>query len=261
MSDLRGLAGIVERADKCGLAFVDANLVLHGLFPEKQFSRGIEHRFHQAQLDSAETVIGNLGVGRNDSTYVPAFFGPNYSEIKTQIHMFSYKDRGGFYSWLSAATLGQTLMFLEADSFVTLPDDVRECFEKYRKGESKSNKLDKALLATAILIAEQTGLEVLVASHDQDVTNSILKQMLERYQVLTCGAEEFHKRLTRGPALVARTALTPAAIRTMPGCAPASPQPPLGSSQSPPRLALPVRLPLSAHSDMNKDGSGSKSEK
>ena len=221
LSDLDGLVRTVERAGKRDLALVDANLILHGLFPWADTRA--KHGFREKQLDFAGRVMQNLSVGRNDSAYAPAFFGPNHLEIKTQIRNFSYQYRSEFYKWLSATTSMQQIIFLEADVFVSLPEDIRNCFLRYCKGNAGSNMFDKALLSAAILIAKNTGLEVLVASHDQDITNSMLGPMLKEYGVLVNDAEGLHKLLTKGLPPPKKVAV-PAAVRTMPGYAPASQQ-------------------------------------
>lgn len=224
----KGLEDLVRGHGRHGIALLDANLIVDGLFDQRADRNAPQIKF-------ARKVITQLRDGQVNG-YVSVIFEDTYREIEARANLVRYP--GTFYNWLTFATK-HPFVFLEHDRRAPLPDGVRDVYLSTHKAAGKiSNQKDLSFVAAAIKITQETELDVAIVTHDTDLTNSFMKTALGEHSVLVYDAQRFYVEMTK-PVPPPKKALTPAAIQIMPGYAQASPQLQLGSNLSPRNLLGP----------------------
>ncbi|MBI2040590.1 MAG: hypothetical protein HYT16_00640 [DPANN group archaeon] len=207
VSNLPELEEILAQRGKTQLIFLDANVILDGLYQDKRFGGSVpESRVRL--VASATEAMGLIERGNSAGPYALALFRPTHTELRDAVDSYGNETRTRFYSWLGAATQNNSpFIMLGGDRQLVLPLEVRAAFTNNAGLHvgAHSNAWDKALVATAIKITREIpSLAVAVVSHDHDINNQGLKVALETYRVKVYNATKLCSLLQP------RTAASPA---------------------------------------------------
>jgi|GEM_PF-6321884 len=183
---------IKEQKGKDGIVLLDACTVVTGLFPKHSAKGFFAQDFYKDFISSSARVVKDLESGRNSSKYAVGMLEENFNEAET-ISKHIAKPR--FNSWLYQVNKVNPLLFVQGAN-KKLPEDVHECYLAYGKKPGKSSYVDRALLATAIQIAQHSTLDSAIVSHDPDIFNSMMTPLLKNYNVEVLSAEDLHRQMT-----------------------------------------------------------------
>ena len=201
--DFAELESIVkEQRGKEGIVLLDACTVVTGLFPKHSAKGFFAQEFYKDHIANSARVIKDLENGRNSSKYSVGMLQENFDEAET---IAKHIAKSRFRSWLYQVNKANPVLFIQGAN-KQIPEDVEQCFLAYSKTPRKSAYVDRALLATAIQIAQKTSLDSAIVSHDPDIFNGVMKQVLQNYDVEVLSAEDLHRQMTftQAPALQPR---------------------------------------------------------